>query len=351
MRKKVLVALSGGVDSSVSAFLLKKEGYDVIGVTMCFGIKTFDNKVRCCGLSAIEDAKNVCLKIGIPHYVLDFSKYLEEKVISKFVSEYLDGRTPNPCIDCNRFLKFGLLHEKAIAFGCDYLATGHYAKIEKKNGQFFLKKAKDKFKDQSYFLYPIKKEKLKLIIFPLEDLTKEETRKIAYDLDLPVKDKPQSQDICFVKDKNYHNLILEKTKNFIPGDIVDLNGKILGRHKGIFFYTIGQREGLGISSSKPLYVVKIDKKNNQIVVGEKEDLYARGLIASSLNLFVEDFPKEVSAKIRFRHQEARCNVYIKNDNAFVEFFEKQEAITPGQSVVFYKDDFVLGGGVIEEVIW
>jgi len=351
MRKKVLLAMSGGVDSSVSAFLLKNAGYDVVGVTMCFGIETNDNKARCCGAKAIEDAKNVCFKIDIPHYVLDFSKHLEEKVISKFILEYLAGRTPNPCIDCNKFLKFDLLFNQAKVFGCDYLATGHYARIEKNNGNFFLKKAKDKFKDQSYFLYPIKKERLEFIIFPLEDLTKEETKKIAYDLDLPVKDKPQSQDICFVKDKNYYNLILEKTKNFIPGNIVDLNGKVLGRHRGIFFYTIGQREGLGISSSKPLYVIKIDKKNNQIVVGERENLYAKGLIASNLNLFVEDFPKEVFAKIRFRHQEAKCSVYIKDDKTFVEFFEKQEAITPGQSVVFYKDDFVLGGGIIEEVIW
>ena len=350
MNKKVLVAMSGGVDSSVAAYLLKNSGYNVTGATMCLGIKTCDEKVRCCGPEAINDARKVCHRLDIPHYTLDFSKDLEEKVISKFISEYLKGRTPNPCVDCNRFLKFGVLLEKAIVMGFDFLATGHYARIEEINGKILLRKGKDKAKDQSYFLYPIKKERFKSILFPLAELTKEDVREIARKVDLPVATKPQSQDVCFIQD-DYRKFILRRAGNIKPGPIVDLDGNILGEHRGLFFYTVGQREKLGISNSTPLYVVSVDAKRNQVIVGEKKDLQAKGLVASNLNLFVDELPQEIFAKIRYTPRETKCRVSQQGSKAKVIFEEKQEAITPGQSVVFYDNDIVLGGGTIEEVIW
>lgn len=228
MAKKVLVAMSGGVDSSVATLLLKENGYDVTGVTMCLGVKNHDEKARCCGPQAIDDAKKVCYKLGIPHHTMDFSKELEEKVVSKFVSEYLKGKTPNPCVDCNRFLKFGLLLRKAIGMGFNFLATGHYAKIEKNNGKLVLKKAKDKARDQSYFLYPIQKETLNSILFPLADLTKQEVRQIAKRANLSVADKPQSQDICFIQD-DYRRFLSQRITNFEPGDIIDKKREYLGQ--------------------------------------------------------------------------------------------------------------------------
>jgi len=350
MGKKVLVAMSGGVDSSVAALLLKNSGYAVTGVTMCFGIRANDEKVRCCGPQAVDDAKRVCHGLGIPHYVMDFSKDLEEEVISKFVSEYLKGKTPNPCVDCNKFLKFGLLLEKAIAMGFDFLATGHYARIEKNNGTIVLRRAKDKAKDQSYFLCSIKKERLKLILFPLAEFTKEEVREIARKADLPVASKPQSQDICFIQD-DYRKFISERVSNIRPGQIVDLDGNIRGIHRGLFFYTVGQREKLGINNPTPLYVVSVDAKENQVTVGKKKDLQARGLIVSDLNLFVDDLPQKAYIKIRYAHKESKCEVFQQGSQCKVIFEEKQEAITPGQSAVFYDNGIVLGGGVIEEVLW
>lgn len=352
MSKKVLVAMSGGVDSSVAAYLLKESNYQVTGVTMCLGIKTTDEKVRCCGPEAIEDARRVCHRLGIPHYVMDFSKDLEEKVISKFVSEYLKGRTPNPCIDCNRFLKFEILLKKALGMGFDFLATGHYAKIERNNGKFILKKAKDKAKDQSYFLYPIKKELLKFILFPLGELTKDKVREIARKINLPVADKPQSQDICFITGKDYRQFILEKVGNLDekPGKIIDTEGNVCGIHKGLFSYTVGQRKGIGVRSKHPLYVLSRDVEKNQLKVGPKENLQAKGLLASNLNLLVSDLPEEARAKIRYLHQEAECKISKEGNFLKVIFKRKQEAVTPGQSVVFYDQEIVLGGGVIEEVI-
>lgn len=350
MDKKVLIAMSGGVDSSLAAYLLKNSGYDVTGVTMCMGVKTCDEKVRCCGPAAVDDAKRVCHRLEIPHYTLDFSKDLEEKVISKFISEYLRGSTPNPCVDCNKFLKFGLLLEKAIAMGFDFLATGHYARIEKNNGRIVLRKGKDKVKDQSYFLYPIKKERLKSILFPLAEFTKEEVREIARKVDLPVACKPQSQDICFIQD-DYRKFISERVSNIKPGPIVDLDGNIRGMHRGLFFYTVGQREKLGISNSTPLYVVSVDTEKNQLIVGKKKDLQARGFIASDLNLLVKDLPQEASVRIRYGHKASKCEISKQISKVKVIFKEKQEAITPGQSAVFYDNDIVLGGGVIKEVLW
>lgn len=348
MEKRVLVAMSGGVDSSVSAYLLKKQGYNVTGVTMCLGIKdTERGKPRCCGIKAIEDAKWVCNQLDIPHYVFDFSTDLEEKVIKQFVEEYQKGHTPNPCIECNRSIKFGSLLKKALAMGFDYLATGHYARIEQNNGSYYLKRPRDRTKDQTYFLYPIAYKHLPYIIFPLSDLTKEEVRGIAKEAKLPIADKPGSQDICFIADGDYRTLLKERISDTRPGEIVDLEGRVLGKHSGICYYTLGQREGLGISSKTALYVIAIDAGHNRIVVGQKEALKSRVLIANNVNFLVKDFPKNVLAKIRYAHREALCSVRQENKRMRVTFDEAQEAITPGQSVVFYDGDTVLGGGIID----
>lgn len=349
MGKKVLVAMSGGVDSSVAALLLKNEGYDVSGVTMCLGISTEDD-AKCCGASAVDDAKRVCDRLRIPHYIFDYAAQLEEKVIAKFISEYKKGRTPNPCVECNRRLKFGTLLDKALTLGFDYLATGHYAAIEKNENGYCLKRPKDKRKDQTYFLYSIPYDRLGNILFPLAHFTKDVVRDLAKQNSLPVAEKQESQDICFVTQKNSQEFLLERVRDIKPGPIVDLHGKVLGRHRGIIFHTIGQRGGLGLSHPTPLYVVSIDPLKNRIVAGEKKDLMGKGLVASDVNMLSEYWPEEVHAKIRYRKKEALCEVKIENEKLKVTFAEEQEAITPGQSVVFYDNDRVLGGGIIDEVL-
>jgi tRNA-specific 2-thiouridylase len=350
MRQKVLVAMSGGVDSSVAVLLLQNEGYDVSGVTMCLGISGGEDQVKCCGPTAVDDARRVCDRIKIPHYVFDYADELEEKVIARFVSEYGKGRTPNPCVDCNRHLKFGSLLDKAKVMGFDFFATGHYAAVEHNDTGSYLKRPKDRKKDQTYFLYPIPYEGLKSILFPLATFTKEEVRDMAKKASLPVAEKQESQDICFVTQKNYQAFLSERVQVLKPGPIVDTKGNILGTHRGIAFYTIGQRGGLRISHKNPLYVISIDAPGNRIIVGEKEHLKATGLIAGNMNRLTEFWPAEVYAKTRYRKKEALCEVTFENDRVKVTFAEKQEAITPGQSVVFYADDRVLGGGEIEEVL-
>lgn len=350
MSKKVLVAMSGGVDSSVAAILLKNEGYDVSGVTMCFGIAVEGDSAKCCGADAINDAKRVCDRLRIPHHVFDYAKELEDKVIAKFVSEYEKGRTPNPCIECNRYLKFGSLLQKATTLGFDFLATGHYAAIEKAENGYSLKRPKDKKKDQTYFLYSTPCEKLSNILFPLAPFMKEEVREMAKKALLPVAQKQESQDICFVTQKNYQEFISGRSQKINPGLIVDMQGEIMGEHRGIIFYTIGQRGGLGISHKTPLYVVSIDSVKNRIVVGEKKDLMAKALVAGNINILVNPWPDQVYAKIRYRKKEAACKVEFANDRIRVFFAEEQEAITPGQAVVFYDRDRVLGGGVIDNIL-
>ena len=350
MKKKVMVAVSGGVDSSVAALLLKEAGYDVTGVTMCLGIKEEGEGTRCCGRDAIEDAKHVCDQLQIPHFVFDYAGEMEERIINKFVLEYQRGRTPNPCIDCNRYLKFGSLLNKARVMGFDYLATGHYARIEKRKDTWHLLCPKDKIKDQTYFLYPIKAEDLSFLLFPLGSLSKDEVRNLAQKAGLHVAQKAESQDICFVTQGDYRQFFEEKKVVATGGDIVDMSGNILGKHKGIIYYTIGQRGGLGISAKTPLYVVEIDAAKNRIVVGEKKDLYSIGLIAGDVNLLTHDLPAEMEAKIRYRKKPARCSVQKEENKLKVVFKEAQESITPGQSVVLYSSDEVVGGGVIEEVI-
>jgi tRNA-specific 2-thiouridylase len=349
-KRKVLVAMSGGVDSSVAALLLKEAGYVVTGVTMCLGIRQEGDRASCCGGDAIEDAKRVCGQLEIPHFVFDFAHLMEELVISKFISEYLNGRTPNPCVDCNRYLKFGSLLEKALAMGFDFLATGHYAMIECVNDSWRLKRPKDKNKDQTYFLYPIKKDNLPSILFPLGMLSKEEVRMRARKSGLHVAHKVESQDICFVTQGNYGLFFEERNLSSAAGNIVDQEGKILGRHRGIVHYTIGQRSGLGISAKTPFYVLRFDARTNSVVVGKKEDLFAQGLIAADLNLLADEFPADIEAKIRYRKKPARCIAIKEGEKLKVIFKDAQESITPGQAIVFYSEDTVLGGGVIENVI-
>lgn len=350
MSKKVMVAMSGGVDSSVAAMLLTDEGYDVSGVTMCLGIAAEEDSARCCGATAIDDAKRVCDRLKIPHYVFDYAGELEDKVIAKFISEYEKGRTPNPCVECNRYMKFGSLLEKAKVLGFDFLATGHYAAIERNEEGYCLKRPKDRKKDQTYFLYSMPYEGLGNVLFPLAPLTKDEVRELAKKAALPVAEKQESQDICFVTQKNYQEFLLARVQKLNPGPIVDMQGKILGKHRGIIFYTIGQRGGLGISHATPLYVVSIDPDENRIVIGGKKNLMAKGLLAGEMNMLAKSWPQQVYAKIRYRKKEAPCDVTADKGRLRVIFAEEQEAITPGQSVVFYENDLVLGGGTIEEVL-
>jgi tRNA-specific 2-thiouridylase len=350
MKGKVFAAMSGGVDSSAAAFMLKEAGYAVTGVTMCLGIHEDGDRSRCCGLDAIDDAKRVCDQLQIPHFVFDFAGEMEERIINKFVAEYQRGRTPNPCIDCNRYLKFGTLLNKARGIGFDYLATGHYARIEKQKETWHLLCPKDKIKDQTYFLYPIKAEDLSFLLFPLGSLTKDEVRTLAKKAGLHVAQKAESQDICFVTQGDYRQFFQQKKIVATGGDIVDMAGNILAKHKGIIYYTIGQRGGLGISAKTPLYVVEIDAEKNRVVAGEKKDLYSIGLIAGEVNLLTHDLPAEMEAKIRYRKKPARCSVQKEGNKLMVVFKEAQESITPGQAVVFYVGDEVLGGGVIEEII-
>jgi len=356
---KVIVGMSGGVDSSVAAALLKEEGYEVIGVTM----KIWDGGTipkegahhACYGPGEeedIKDAQKVAQILGIPFYVFDLKQEYKTFVLDYFSHEYLSGRTPNPCIRCNQQVKFGAMVKKIYDSGIkfDYFATGHYIRVEydKVEHQYLLKKAKDLKKDQSYFLYSLSQEQLGHILFPIGDYTKEEVKKIARNLELGINNKPESQDFIT---GGYSFLFNKVTRS---GPILDQQGKILGRHKGIPFYTIGQRKGLGISSGERLYVTAIDPKRDAIVVGTKKDLLGDKLIASDLNWIdikkIEKFIK-VKAKIRYRHKEAEVEIIpLDKGKISVKFREPQTAITPGQAIVFYDGDIVVGGGVIEKRI-
>ena len=334
--------MSGGVDSSVSAILLQNQGYEVIGCTMTLWEQT------------IKDAKKVCEKLGIPHYTIDCKKEFEGKVVNKFIQEYQEARTPNPCVECNKYLKFGVFYQKARELGCEYIATGHYARIEfsKKYQQYVLKKSREEKKDQTYFLYTIAKEKLEHIIFPLQNYSnKEEIRKIAEENQLTVAQKKESQEICFIPDNDYQNF-LKKHGNGIQqkGNIVLSNGEVLGQHQGFINYTIGQRKGLGISYKEPLYVLKLDKEKKEVIVGAEKELYAKELYAKEVNWMVWDKlekPMRCKAKIRYRAKEAEAMIFPEEDKVKVIFDIEQRAITSGQSIVFYDDDgIVLGGGKI-----
>ena len=355
----VAVAMSGGVDSSVAAALLKEEGYEVIGVTMnLFSLPkeacTSEDLRSCCGWKAQEDANRVAAALGIPHYVVDFRAEFERSVIDDFCREYGRGRTPNPCIRCNRFIKFDLLFERARRLGAEFIATGHYARIDvdPSTGRRLLKKGLDADKDQSYFLYPLSQADLSRTLFPVGGRTKKEIRRLAAQRQLPVAQKAESQEICFIPDDDYPGFLKKRfPEAFRPGSIVDRDGRIIGRHDGIAHFTIGQRKGMGIAAPRPLYVAAIDAVLNTIVAGEKEDLYKSRLEASDLNWIPWDAlgePKTFRAKIRYKHTEAPARVIPQADGrVLVEFERAQRAVTPGQAVVFYDGDIVAGGGLID----
>lgn len=358
MKKSVLVAMSGGVDSSVAAALLIEQGYQVAGVTMKLWQDNDAKKVTeggCCSIEAVDDARRVADILGIPHYVMNLSREFDKSVIEYFIDEYQRGVTPNPCIACNRHIKFDLLLNRAIAMGIDYIATGHYARIEydRTGGRWLLMKSMSKAKDQTYALYNLTQNQLAHTLFPIGGYTdKEKIREIAANLGLRVANKPDSQEICFVED-DYGRFIENRRPGVSkPGDFVDVNGKVLGRHKGIVHYTIGQRKGLGLALGKPAFVIGIEPDKNQVVIGDQEYLFSNRLIARDINLISIDSLKNemrVAAKIRYSANQAdACIEPYGQDKLLLRFDQKQRAITPGQSVVFYDGDIVVGGGIIEK---
>ena len=352
--KKALIAMSGGVDSSVAAYLCKKNGYDCIGATMRLftneeiGVKT---EKSCCSQDDVEDAKSVAKRLDIPYYVFNFTDEFEKKVIEKFVCAYEEGATPNPCIDCNRYLKFEKLFQRMKELGFDYVVTGHYARICEENGRFLLKKAVDTHKDQSYVLYSMTQEQLSHTLFPLGEMTKDETRKIAEENGFINAKKHDSQDICFVPDGNYAEFIEKyRGKTYKNGNFVDTHGNVLGTHKGIIRYTIGQRKGLGLSLPAPMYVFEKNTEKNEVVLSTNSELFKKELDVKDVNwIAFDEPPKSFSAKVKIRYNQeeepAKITV-LEGNKVHIEFEIPQRAIAKGQAAVFYDGDTVLGGGTI-----
>lgn len=355
-KKTVVVGLSGGVDSSVAAYLLKEQGYDVIGVTMQIWQEedscTVEENGGCCGLSAVEDARRVAQKLDIPYYVMNFRKEFQEQVIDYFTREYLEGRTPNPCIACNRYVKWESLLKRSLEIGADYIATGHYARVEQlPNGRYAIRNSVTAKKDKTYALYNLTQEQLARTLMPVGAYTKDEIRKIAEEAGLLVAHKKDSQEICFVPDNDYAGFIKNSTGKTIPkGNFVLADGKVIGEHQGIIHYTIGQRKGLNLSMGHPVFVTKIRPDSNEVVIGESEDLFVNTLICDRVNFMaMEGLEGEMrlKAKIRYNHPGAECVISPTEDGKVrVTFDQPQRAITPGQAVVFYQGEYVAGGGII-----
>lgn len=360
-KNRVVVGMSGGVDSTVAAFQLKKMGYDVIGVNMrlwqddYLSEMHFNTDGGCCSLSSVEDARRVCEQMDIPFYALDFKTVFKETVVDYFIEEYKNGRTPNPCIACNKFVKFEALIEKAHQLGAYYVATGHYAKVfyDAEKDRFLVEQSEAQQKDQTYAIYNLTQSQLKHILMPLGEFkSKDEVREIAAELDFQISKKSDSQEICFVPDKDYVGF-LKRNSDVVEekGEFVDASGRVLGRHNGIINYTIGQRKGLGITFGKPMYVIDIDARNNKVMLGDNNEAYSRALIASDINFIPFEGLKEpmsCEAKIRYTAGAAPCTIYPLGDNSVKVVFEApQRAITPGQAVVFYIGKLLLGGGTIE----
>jgi len=354
-RQRVVCGMSGGVDSSATAALLIEQGYDVIGITLKLWPQDCVNRAedKCCGPQAVTDARAVCDKLGVPYYLIDEAAEFQKHVIQYFADEYKAGRTPNPCVMCNQNLKFGRLIDRADQLGADFIATGHFARIEKSadGSRHLLKRGHDARKDQSYFLFSLRQDQLARAIFPLGDKTKSDTREVARHCNLKTADKEESMEICFVPDNNYGGFLqqanlVQKTR----GDIVDLHGHVLGQHDGIAFYTIGQRKGLGITTSKPVYVVELDVENNRVVVGDDSALDRDEFTADRCNWHPFEKltePIEVTAKIRYNHPGTSATISpLENNRVKVKLHSPQRAITPGQAAVFYQDDLVVGGGWI-----
>ena len=357
MSKKVVVGMSGGVDSSVAAMLLRQQGYDVVGVTMQIWQDEAEEVQQenggCCGLSAVDDARRVAAALEIPYYVMNFKKEFKENVIDYFVEEYQNGRTPNPCIACNRYVKWESLLQRSLSIGAEYIATGHYARVvQLENGRYTLRRSATLAKDQTYALYNLTQEQLKRTLMPVGKYTKDEVRAIAEKINLRIANKPDSQDICFVPDGDYAAYIEEEAGVKVPeGNFVLTDGTALGRHKGITHYTVGQRKGLGLALGYPAFVLEIRPETNEVVIGTKEESMTTQLRARNLNFMaVEDLtePLHVFTKIRYNHKGAWCTIEkTGEDEVLCTFDEPQRAVTPGQAVVFYDGEYVLGGGTIQ----